>query len=36
MWFRLSLLIVAALVSVAGFTGGAVVFGLNHYAWPSR
>jgi uncharacterized membrane protein len=36
MWFRLSLFIVAALVSVVGFTGGAVVFGLNHYAWPSR
>jgi len=35
-WFRLSLFAGAALVSVAGFTGGAVVFGLNHYAWPPR
>jgi hypothetical protein len=25
---------VAALVSVTGFFGGAVVFGLKHYTWP--
>jgi uncharacterized membrane protein/mono/diheme cytochrome c family protein len=34
--FRLSLFLVAALVMVTGFTGGAVVFGLDHYAWPTR
>jgi hypothetical protein len=32
--FRVALLFVAALVSVTGFFGGAVVFGLDHYAWP--
>jgi uncharacterized membrane protein len=36
MCFQLSLFIGAALVSIAGFTGGAVVFGLDHYAWPPR
>jgi mono/diheme cytochrome c family protein/uncharacterized membrane protein len=32
--FRVALLVVAALVSVTGFFGGAVVYGLRHYAWP--
>jgi mono/diheme cytochrome c family protein/uncharacterized membrane protein len=31
---RVALLIVAVLVLVTGFFGGAVVFGLDHYAWP--
>jgi hypothetical protein len=34
LWFRLSLLLVAILVLVTGFFGGALVFGLNHYTWP--
>ena len=34
MSFRVALLVVAVLVSATGFFGGAVVFGLNHYAWP--
>jgi uncharacterized membrane protein/mono/diheme cytochrome c family protein len=34
--YRVSLFVVAALVMFAGFTGGAVVFGLDHYAWPGR
>ena len=33
-WFRVALLVVAGLVSVTGFFGGAVVFGLDHYTWP--
>jgi uncharacterized membrane protein/mono/diheme cytochrome c family protein len=32
--FRVALLAVAVLVSVTGFFGGAVVFGLDHYRWP--
>jgi uncharacterized membrane protein/mono/diheme cytochrome c family protein len=32
--YRVTLFVAAALVSVTGFFGGAVVFGLNHYAWP--
>jgi uncharacterized membrane protein len=32
--FRVTLFGVAALVSVTGFFGGAVVFGLDHYSWP--
>jgi hypothetical protein len=28
------LLVLAALVSVTGFFGGAVVFGIDHYTWP--
>jgi uncharacterized membrane protein len=32
--FRGALLVVAGLVLVTGFFGGAVVFGLDHYAWP--
>jgi uncharacterized membrane protein/cytochrome c5 len=31
---RVALLGVAVLVSVTGFLGGAVVFGLDHYNWP--
>jgi mono/diheme cytochrome c family protein/uncharacterized membrane protein len=31
---RVALLLVAALALVTGFFGGAVVFGLDHYAWP--
>jgi uncharacterized membrane protein len=34
MWFRVTLFVVAGLVLVTGFFGGAVVFGLAHYAWP--
>jgi uncharacterized membrane protein len=34
MWFRVALLVVALLVLVTGFFGGAVVFGLDHYTWP--
>jgi mono/diheme cytochrome c family protein/uncharacterized membrane protein len=34
MCFRFALLVVAAVVLVTGFFGGAVVFGLHHYAWP--
>jgi mono/diheme cytochrome c family protein/uncharacterized membrane protein len=33
--FRITLLVVAVLVLVTGFFGGAVSFGLDHYAWPS-
>jgi mono/diheme cytochrome c family protein/uncharacterized membrane protein len=32
--FRAALFAIAALVSVTGFFGGAVVFGLKHYSWP--
>jgi hypothetical protein len=34
MCFRVALLVVAGLVSITGFFGGAVVFGLDHYTWP--
>jgi uncharacterized membrane protein len=33
-WFQVALFIAAALVSVTGFFGGALVFGLKHYDWP--
>jgi len=33
-WFRVALLIAAVLVSVTGYFGGALVFGLKHYSWP--
>jgi uncharacterized membrane protein len=33
-WARLALLVAAVLISVTGFFGGAVVFGLDHYSWP--
>jgi hypothetical protein len=32
--FRVTLFTIAGLVAVTGFFGGAVVYGLNHYAWP--
>ncbi len=32
--FRAALFVLAGIVTVAGFFGGAVVFGINHYAWP--
>ncbi len=32
--FRVTLYALAALLAVTGFFGGALVFGLNHYAWP--
>jgi mono/diheme cytochrome c family protein/uncharacterized membrane protein len=32
--FRVTLLVVAVLVLVTGFFGGAVVYGLDHYTWP--
>ena len=34
LWFRVTLLVVAVLVLITGFFGGAVVFGLDHYLWP--
>jgi uncharacterized membrane protein len=33
-WFRVVLFALAGLVSITGFFGGAVVYGLDHYAWP--
>jgi uncharacterized membrane protein len=33
-FFRVLLLAVAGLVLVTGFFGGAVLYGLDHYAWP--
>jgi mono/diheme cytochrome c family protein/uncharacterized membrane protein len=33
-WFRVTLLVMAGLVLVTGFLGGAVVYGLDHYTWP--
>jgi mono/diheme cytochrome c family protein/uncharacterized membrane protein len=33
-WYRVTLFIAAVLVSVTGFFGGALVFGLKHYSWP--
>lgn len=32
---RVSLVVVAILVAAAGFFGGALVYGLNHYSWSS-
>jgi uncharacterized membrane protein len=32
--FRVLCFILTAMVAAAGFFGGAVVFGINHYAWP--
>jgi len=34
LWFRVSLLVVVQLILATGFLGGALVFGLDHYAWP--
>jgi uncharacterized membrane protein/mono/diheme cytochrome c family protein len=33
-WFGITLFGVAGVVLVTGFFGGALVFGLDHYAWP--
>ena len=33
LWYRIALFIGAAAVSANGFFGGALVYGLNHYAW---
>jgi plastocyanin len=33
-WFRVLLVIVTVMVLVAGFFGGALVYGIQHYAWP--
>jgi uncharacterized membrane protein len=32
--FRVALVGLAVLVTLTGFFGGAVVYGLDHYAWP--
>lgn len=32
-WYRASLFITTSLVGAAGFFGGALVYGINHYAW---
>jgi hypothetical protein len=32
--FRAALFVLVGIVSAAGFFGGAVVLGINHYAWP--
>lgn len=32
-WYRAGLFITAALVGATGFFGGALVYGINHYAW---
>jgi mono/diheme cytochrome c family protein/uncharacterized membrane protein len=34
LWFRIPLVVLAVLVSLTGFFGGAVVYGLDHYNWP--
>ena len=34
MVFLIAVLTLAVLVSVTGFFGGAVAYGLDHYAWP--
>jgi uncharacterized membrane protein/mono/diheme cytochrome c family protein len=34
MVYRIAVLALAVLVSVTGFFGGAVAYGLDHYAWP--
>jgi plastocyanin len=33
-WFRALLIDVALMVLAAGFFGGALVYGIRHYAWP--
>jgi hypothetical protein len=33
-WFRMLLFVVALMVLVAGFFGGAMVYGIRHYDWP--
>ncbi len=32
-WFRVALFSTATLIGITGFFGGALVYGLNHYAW---
>lgn len=32
-WYRASLFFTTSLVGAAGFFGGALVYGINHYAW---
>jgi mono/diheme cytochrome c family protein/uncharacterized membrane protein len=34
MWSRVTLLFLLVLVSITGFFGGAIVYGLDHYRWP--
>ncbi|MCC6906641.1 MAG: hypothetical protein IT430_01755 [Phycisphaerales bacterium] len=34
-WLRMSLAAVALLAAAAGYFGGALVYGLNHYSWSS-
>jgi plastocyanin len=33
-WFRVFLSVVAVLLLVTGFFGGAITYGLGHYSWP--
>lgn len=33
LWYRACLFFTASLIGAAGFFGGALVFGINHYAW---
>jgi plastocyanin len=33
-WFGMLLIVVALMVLAAGFFGGALVYGIRHYAWP--
>ena len=35
LWYRLALLIAIILVSVNGYFGGAMLYGIDHYAWLS-
>lgn len=32
-WYRLALFIGATAVAANGFLGGAMIYGLDHYAW---
>lgn len=32
-WYRVALFVAAALVAANGFFGGAMIYGLDHYAW---
>ena len=33
-WFAVLLVVVALMVLVAGFFGGALLYGIRHYDWP--
>jgi uncharacterized membrane protein len=33
-WFQIALFLGAGMVLLTGFFGGAVLYGLDHYAWP--